>query len=112
MRGSKSRINCFEKVHEVKVSLDKNSPSKPEAFVVQLAKDFWKGCLLSDCAVSRTRVVADGLIGNRACDTKGRRTQPCDPEDPMRSSSGDRVWWGLFFFVLVCCGVLILASSA
>lgn len=64
--GSKSRINCFQKVHEVKVSLGKNSLSKlEETFVVQLLKDFWKGCLLSDCAVSRTRELCGCRWSNR-----------------------------------------------
>ena len=47
-------------------------------------------------------VVADVLIGNRACDEKGRRMQPCDSKGPIRSRSDDRVWW---MFDFLCFGV-------
>ena len=55
MRGSKSRINCFEKVHEIETGLGKNSLGKPKTLVVQLVKGFGRGCLLSNYAVSRAR---------------------------------------------------------
>jgi hypothetical protein len=95
----------LREVHEVKLFGGQDPLSKPTAFVVQLVRDFWKGCQLSDCAVSRTREpwVADFLIGNGACDTKGRRMQPCDSKDPVCSRSDGRfgIFWSLCFGVLL-----------
>ena len=104
MRGSKSRINCFEKVPEIETGLGKNSLGKPKTLVVQLVKGFGRSvcCLIAQCLGRVSLVVADVLIGNRACDEKGRRMQPCDSKGPIRSRSDDRVWW---MFDFLCFGV-------